>query len=178
MSEQPLATRRLYEIGDDLAAIERILIERGGEIPEGEEGQAMLEWLKRTDIELSAKFDQYVGLIKEFEARAKSRDEEAKRMKLLADLDDRASERLKARLKDFMEEKKLTRVDGSRFRVTLCQNSVGALRLERDDPQAYPAQFRKVSISIDGSKIRAALGRGETVEYASLDKPGTHVRIK
>lgn len=182
-TQQPLAkTRRLYDIGDDLMAVEQMLIDHGGEIPDTEEGRNVLTYLKSINLELTQKFDSYAALVTEFKRRAETRRAEIERMEFLERIDKNAAKALIARLKAFMEEKGIKRIDGDRFRVTLVNNS-GILPLELDDavtrdPLKAPPEYRKVIHTVDGQAVRAALDRGEELEFARFGKRGTQVRIK
>ena len=76
--------RRLFDIGDDLLALEELLSDAGGEIGDDEAGQALERWFDELGEERDAKIDGYCALIREFEARAEILENEAERMLALA----------------------------------------------------------------------------------------------
>ena len=179
----------LFEIARDYQALADAI----GQIDEApEEFQAELEsafaaMAEVTGQELAAKIDDYVGLIGKFQSTADFRrneakvyEDEAKRLKSLAETDLAAVERLKARLKVFLEFTGLKKVEGNRYRVSLAGNG-GKLPLIVDDDvpiSDVPPQYQVVNWSLDRDAVRVALEAGAELDFARLGDRGTHIRIK
>ena len=59
----------LYEISSDLSALEELLTEVGGELPDEVAEAAIDAWLEETGTATKDKVDRYCGLIRELESR-------------------------------------------------------------------------------------------------------------
>ena len=88
----------LWELDRDLSEIERLL----DESEEGEVGADLLAYLERTEGAVADKVDGYVALITSPEARSKAREEEADRLRALAETDDARARRLRMALHAFV----------------------------------------------------------------------------
>ncbi len=174
--------RSLFDISDDLLALGDLFAEVGGEISEDEAGDALERWFDEIGTERDIKIDNYCALINELDARAKARQEEANRINQLASVDIHSVKRLKARLKAFFEVQGLTKVETSRFKISVAKNGGIQPMLIPDawekDPPLAPEQFHRRIIQLDRDAIRTAIEAGETVEGCSLVERGTHLRIK
>src|SRR4249920_49552 len=93
----------LYEISADLQALEELLTEVGGEIPDEQAEAAIDAWLEETGTATKDKVDNYCGLIRELEARRDARKAEAQRLADRSRIDANAVDRLKGRLLAFFE---------------------------------------------------------------------------
>src|SRR5262245_34808267 len=93
----------LYQIGEDLRAIEELLLEVGGEVSDIDAERAIDQWLAEYGTARDEKVDAYCGLLKEMEARRDARRHERDRLDELAVIDDNAVRRLKERLLWFFE---------------------------------------------------------------------------
>jgi hypothetical protein len=161
----------LYEITEELLRLEELFEKRGGEVSD-EEFDAYL----RLQEDLEAKLDRTVAFVRELEARAKARREEANRLLELARLDEALVARLKDRMMAAMQALGRDRVDTPRFRLSI--RAAGGkvpvvLRVER--PEELPSRFRRISIAPDLETIRAALEAGDP-EAASIAEFGERKR--
>ena len=91
-------TRTIWDISADMAALESLLWESGGEITP-QVDQAITAWEAEIQGDLHGKLENYARLIHELEARSKARADEAKRIAALAKADATAAENLRERLR-------------------------------------------------------------------------------
>jgi hypothetical protein len=175
--------KTLFEIGADMEALDAVLEEVGGDITDDAAAQAIDEWLMENRDNLSQKLDGYAALIQQRNAMAAARMEEAKRLQALAVADTNAARWLAERLKLFFETYGLQKVETARYKVALQRNG-GVLPLLLDDdltPSDVPEDFVievPATQRIDTGAIRAALERGEALEFARLGERGTQIRIR
>ena len=108
------ASKTLFQLSTDMAAIEEALWENGGELtPELE--QALTE----TQDGLVAKTDGYGALIRTFDTAYNSIDAEIKRLTALKKTAENARERLKERVKFAMQTFGMTKLDGAFTKFSL-----------------------------------------------------------
>ena len=168
----------LYDISDDLLALEAILIEAGGDVSDPEADQAVDQWLAELGSARNEKIDAYCALYREFETRAKAREAEAARLLKLAEQDGNAASRLRSRLLYFFELHRISKLETDRFRLTVANNG-GALPLFVDcEPEALPDGYQKIRIEADKAAIREALEEGEELSFAHFGERGRHLRIR
>jgi Siphovirus Gp157 len=169
----------LYEISDDLRAIEARLLESDGEITDADfEG-----WIEATAEARNLKLDGYAALMREIEARIAARLTESKRLKELAETDERALDRLRERLKWFFEVHGLDKVETARFRFGMVTNG-GKLPLVIADgtqiadvadsfKRAVPAKWEFETVA-----IRQWLDSGNELPWAHYGERTRRLTIK
>lgn len=168
----------LYEISGDLAALESLLTEVGGELPDDVAEAAIDSWLEETGTATKDKVDNYCGLIRELEARRDARKAEAQRLDQLANRDWNAVLRLKARLLWFFERHEMRTLETPRFRVTAAQNG-GIAPLHITAPiEDIPDEFIEFIRKPMNPMIRELLEAGEKLSFAELGERGKSIRIK
>lgn len=179
----------IYEISKELAEIEYELTELGGEIPDGPEGEALLERLDNVLSLETEKVDAYCALIKNLEARAKARNEEAKRMASLASAEENAAKRLKSRLQAHFKIHGKDGMETLRFKLAIQKNG-GKIPVivspeAEANPEELPEQFRKVVFSVNRDALLEALQlpegdetRMSAEQFAQLGERGEHLRIR
>jgi len=169
----------IYEISEDMAALDTLLAESGGEItPEAEAAFASFE--AELAANLTTKTDAYCSLISEIEARAEVRKAEAKRLADRARIDENAANALRERLRFVWETRKLGKVETDRFTVSLAKNGGKQpldIRCGVEDLPAWAVR-RETVVTVDKDAIRARLDSGETLGFASLMERGTRISIK
>lgn len=172
----------LYEIGADIAALNELLFEMDGDVTDADAEAAIDTWLQENDYALETKLDTYCALIHEREAIAEARNQEARRLLALAQIDTNQTTRMRERLKRFFDLYAIGKVETPRFKLTLAKNGGKAPLLIRDewrrDPASAPEQFHKHSITLDTDAIRTALENQEAVEGCAIGERGTHLRIR
>lgn len=172
----------LYQISEDLLALEALLTETGGDVSDAEVEAAIVAWMAELSHDRDVKMDNYVSLMRELKAREVARMNEASRLQERAQIDAQAYDRLKDRLKEFFELHELKTVETKRFRITLANNG-GKEPLSVDPdyenkPQMLPERFQKTTVEADHAKIREAVEAGEQWSFAKLLPRGKSLRIK
>lgn len=172
----------LYEISEDLRAIEELLAESGGEVTDDEAGRVLEAWFDQINEDRDAKIGNYAALIRELEARAEMREQEAARLKAMALADANNARRLKARLKEFFETHQISKIETPRFRVSL-QNNGGQPPLLfpsewETEPAAAPEAFHRHVVLLDKEAIRTAIREGQETHGATEAPRGKHLRIR
>lgn len=101
-------------------------------------------------------------------------------MKNLAQQDQNLANRLKERLKGFLDQQGISTLQTQRYKLSLANNG-GKLPLILDETIStaqVPDQFCRVSREIDNDAVRAALESGETLHFARLGRRGQQLRIR
>lgn len=175
-----MSTQTLYEIHSDLAALEDLLLETGGDVTDADTEAAIDAWLSETGEAVAAKLDRYAALIREMEERSESRKVEADRLSQLASADANAAKRLKDRLHWFCTEHGLTKVDTARFRISVAGNGGKTPIRLSVEPDALPVAYRIETVvrKADMEAIREALEAGESLSFAEMLPRGSHLRIR
>lgn len=172
--------RTLWDIGEDLEALEALLIEAGGDITDEQADAAIDVWLNELGLERDRKLDGYAHLVTELTARADMRKRAAQTMTAMSRVDANVVERLKARVLDFFQLQHIKRVDTEHHRFSRCGNG-GPMPVElRTRPDHLPAHFQIVTVTANTDALRKALEAGdeEAAEHARLGERGEHVRIR
>ena len=169
----------LFEISDDLRALDQLLYESGGDITDPEVEQAISEWMESLDEDLTTKVDNYAALITEIEARAEARKKEADRLRDRAKVDANAAKSLKERLQFVFEQRGLGKLECPRYVVGLRKHG-GKLPVEVDDVPAeeLAPQYQRVRVDVDKNAIREALEKGEQLSFARLGERGQSLSIR
>lgn len=166
----------LFQLSEEILQLRQILdsVEH-----EADTVAAVEEYLKSLSQDREKKLDNYAALIRELEARAKIRLDEAKRLEGLARKDLDTVERLKDRLKLVFTMHEWKSVDTDRFRIVLAQNG-GKQKLVVEIPiEELEARFQRTETKVvpDNDALREALGDGEVIEGVRLEERGTTIRI-
>ena len=169
----------IYEISDDMAALDALLAETGGEItPEAE--AAFDQFEAELSANLTTKVDGYCALIAEIDARAAARKAEAKRLADRAKADERTADALRERLRFVWEQRKLGKVETDRFTVSLSKNGGKQpldIRCGVEDLPSWAVKTETV-VTADKEAIRSRLDSGESLDFASLMERGTRISIR
>ena len=172
----------LFEISDELAAIEELLTENGGDITDDAAGETLEAWFDQLTDARDAKIDDYCRLITMVTARANARTEELTRLGALVDTDENTIKRLKTALHNFMLERGVTKIETPLHKLTIAKNGGKAPLVIpedwRNDPASAPEQYHRAVIHLDTDLIRADLAGGEDVPGCAIGERGTHLRIK
>lgn len=174
--------RTLMQLNEDAMAIDAMVedyaIEHEGDITEI--ATIIDQWLEDNATQLQAKLEGYVAIIREYEARAKVRKEEAKRIVNLAKTDEAQAAHLRSRLKWYFESNDIAKVETNTAKISLVNNG-GKLPVVITcdvEPEQLEERFQKVSVDIDKAAIFEALEHGELLEFAKLGERGKSLRIK
>jgi hypothetical protein len=179
-----MKTGTLYNISADLSALEELLFEAGGELPEGEAEAAIDAWFEELGARRDAKVDSYCQLIRNLEARAELRRAqaqpfltEANRLMERARVDTNAVSRAKGRLLAFFERHHIATLETERFRV-VAQANGGVQPLVISDPAHVPDELTEFIRKPMNAAIRALLEAGEALPFAHLAERSRSIRIK
>ena len=174
----PARRPTLYQFGADLAALDDLLYECGGDVTDPAVCAAVEAWQNELHAGRAEKLDGVWGYLRQNEmeiaalgediaaATAKKRSRQAR------------SDAVKAMVRVHMDragERTLTSAKGVTFRVV---GNGGAAPLLVPDADRVPVEFLKTTVSVDNDKIRAALAAGAALDFAALDDRGNSLRIK
>lgn len=169
----------IYDISEDMAALDALLAETGGEItPEAE--AAFDQFEAELAANLTTKVDGYCALIAEIDARAAARKAESKRLADRAKVDERTADALRERLRFVWEQRGLGKVETDRFTVSLAKNGGKQpldIRCGVEDLPSWAVKTETV-VTADKDAIRSRLDAGESLEFASLMERGTRISIR
>ena len=172
----PARKPSLFSLADDQRALHDLLTESGGDVSEAEVAAAVDQWMAELATGQQEKFDDYAGVIRALELNASVAEAERERYAKLCDVRANAAQRLKDRLKQFMEASGQARVETPHHKFSVCANG-GKAPLEIVDSSAVPEQYVAYEPRLKSDDIRAALARGEEVPGTRLGSRGTHLRI-
>lgn len=171
----------LYEISAELKTLENFLLELGGDVSEGTEGETIEKWITEYEWQSRQKVDGYCQLIQNMQADNMAIAEEVERLTGRARVLVNRIERLKAMAKKAMELRGVRKLDGAKFTISIQKNGgKDPIELLVEDPARYPDEFVKVVRSPDKEKLRAALETNdpEAVKFARIGQRGESVRIR
>lgn len=172
-------SQTLLDITTDMAALDALLAESGGEITPDTEA-TLNQFFAEVETNLAGKVDAYCTLIAEMEARAEVRKAEAKRLADRARVDENAAAALRERLRFVWESRQLGKVQTARYTVNLAK--VGGkqrldLRVGVEDLPAWAVTTETVTTA-NTDAIRAKLDAGESLPFASYMERGTRLSIR
>ena len=172
--------RSIFDIGNDLQAIERLIEERDGDISDPEVAETISLWLAEFDAERAEKADRYVNLIRKWETEAAAAKAEAEQYQKAAQVRANRVRSLKQMLQMHMEASNLSKIETATGRVIAIQNNGGVVPMEvtETDPTALPDQYVRMVRVIDNSAIRADLEAGVELPWARLGVRGRSLRIR
>ena len=163
------ATPRLWEIGDEIAELERILgdILDAEDLSEGEKearaGHAVQEWLAAGE-DFERKAERVAGYIKHLEALAAARQGESRRLRALYEQAQNQADSLRGYLAREMCRTNRTRIEGVKARLSLRRKQPKVLL--HCDPEQLPARFVRATPLL--GEIRAALKEEPDLGWASF----------
>jgi len=169
----------LLQISDEMRTLDALVAEiaaDGGDISQVED--TITQWFNELGEQRDKKVDSYCALIREFELRAKARDEEVQRLQKRVETDLNAAGFLKARLKTFFEEQGIKKIETERYTVSIAKNG-GQQPVVLDETLIEP-EFEKVVTQRkpDMEKIREALDAGRRLPFAHYGERGTRLSIR
>jgi len=172
----------LLGIADDMIALDALLAEMGGDVSYDEIAEYIDKLFAENETAFEQKADGYAALIRETEARAKARGDEADRMNTLARADQSKANFLRGRLKSVLELRGIAKIETDRCKIAIVNNG-GKPRLNLPlDLDAIPAEYVTTVTpdpvtKVDGEAIRKAIGEGKTVDGCSIAPRGTRLKI-
>lgn len=171
--------KNLFNLSDDIKRLEFDL-ERD-DITDERRVELVDTWLEAQG-DLVVKLDNYAAYIKELEALAAAREEEAHRLAVMAAANQNRANSLRARLKTFLEAHDYTRFETVRFKLTLQMNGGKAPIIVppewETDPASAPEAFQRREIRLDKNAVRTAIENNDETYGAMLGERGTSIRIR
>lgn len=169
----------LYKLTCDYQEFDDLLAECGGDISDPLVEAALDRHLAGLAENRSEKVGNYLALIREKQARAQARADEAKRLQESARREEKQAEALLKRLQTAFEAAGWDKVETRLGTVSLVKN--GGKRpvvISADMRPEDAAGFRRVTVDFDKEAIRAALEAGELLGWAELGERGKSLRIR
>lgn len=159
----------LYELTNDWNTVANMLYD------EDVDEKMVLDTLESIEGDIEDKADGYAKIIKELEAKAKARKEEAKRLSDSSKTFENKVKFLKQNLFNTMKETGKTKFTTDLFSFNIAKNGgKQVLTIDGDVPKEYT----KTIIENDTDKIRQALEKGEKLPFAHLEPRGESLRIR
>lgn len=151
---------KLYDIAQELQALEEILMENGGEV--SPEFEALSEQL---GLIVKTKTDSLVWLTKKLEDEIDMADRHIERIKQYKQVRKNAIESLRKTVTMFMDSINETKIKGDLGEISI-RKPVKSLSIESEN--LIPAEFKKVVTVVDNAKVKDALKSGLEVPGARL----------
>ena len=163
--------KALFDISDDILALEAILDEAGGEVTDEQVERTIDEWFAELGEERDSKLNGYGFLIRALEGRAAILKEEVSRLRARQQTAENKVARLKGRLEVFLKLHGLDKVETDAFTFALQKPGgkpkVGLDQRFLDAPEELPEGLRRVTFEPDLTAIREKLEAGDE-EVAKL----------
>lgn len=167
----------IFEIAQDMRALDDLLTESGGDISDPTAAAAVDAFMLELENNLEEKVESYLKLVKELEARAKARRDEADRIRNRSKVDTNSAAALKRRLCDALKMIDRKRIETATFKVTV--GKPGGKPPIEIDPTYLDDRWltRVVDLVPDKDAIRAALEAGAEVKGASFGPRADTLRV-
>lgn len=170
-------SKTLLEISDEMAALESLLEEVGGDVTDESASKYVDQLFAEIGEALHSKVDGYATLIRKCDLTAAARREEAERILAGSRAEENKAKWLKERLKFVLTRMNIKKAGHIRT-ASICANGGKApLNITAARPEEVPPQYQKTVVAFDEVAIRAALEAGVELPFASLLPRGSHVRI-
>jgi hypothetical protein len=169
----------LYAIEDELAALDALLTEVGGDVTDPLAAEAITRWMTEYNWLEATKVDGYARYIRTYEARAEARRGEARRVADGARADDNRVIRLKELVRQAMEVRGVRRLEGQVHALALQRNG-GRPPIEVLVPvEELPLIYRRVTVEPDREALRHGIEAGDVPpSLARLGDLGDSIRVR
>jgi len=153
--------RTLFDIHNDILALDDLLTEIGGEVTEETAETAIDSWFAELGEERDSKLDGYAYLIRQLESDAETLKAEMDRLKARRTTAENKVKKLKERLEHFLKIQGIDKIQTERFTFAL-QKPGGKPKVQLSDyfethPEELPEGLRRVKFEADLEAIREAL---------------------
>ncbi len=169
----------LYQISSELTRIEDMVAEADG-VLSPELDAYIMDQLAIIGEAQADKADGYVGLIRKVESVQSAAKQEAERYARIAKIQENFAERLKDRLKQYMQQhgiRKIETVTGRSIRLQANGGKPPVQFAQGMQAGDVPPEFQKMTIAVDTVKVREALEAGRELEFATMGERGESLRI-
>ena len=169
--------KSLFDITQDFEALYDLLVERDGDISDPDVARIIDDLFAELNSDLETKVDNYAAFIKELQARSNARKEEADRMMKRARVDANLADNLEKRLKFGLEAIRRTKVETSRFTVSI-QGNGGVAPMLVEHEEDIPEQYFDHPPVLNRTFLREDLEAGKSIPGCRLGERGTQLRIR
>jgi hypothetical protein len=173
--------RSLFKISDDLQALDELLDSVGGEISDPQVEAAIIGWLHELETDQATKLDSWVNWLRTIEMEKVAAEAERDQYAAMAQTRENRIRWLKQTMKLHLESRgqtKATTATGRVLRIQANGGKVPVILADTATPESVPAEYVRVTYSIDGDAVRAALEAGAALDFAQFGTVGSHLRIR
>lgn len=172
---------KLYDITENLIALDALLQEQGGDVTEGTQGEALEKWITEYEWLERNKIDAYGSHIANINSDIDAINEEVERLRARASAYKNQIERMKWMVKTAMDMRGIKKLEGQKFTISIQKNG-GAQPVEitAKSIEFIPDKFMKIERRPDLELIRKAIENNdpEVANVATLKERGESVRIR
>lgn len=165
---------KLYELTQDYAMLEEMFDDE--EVDE----ETLLDTLEGIEGEYNDKMEAYCKIIKNYEALAKAKKEEADRLSKQAKSINKRIKWMKNTMMNSLRAAGKTEAGGTILKCKITKNG-GQLPLilaEDIDVDSLPDEYKRVETSVNNESVRKALSEGVKLDFAELGERGESLRIR
>jgi hypothetical protein len=169
----------LFEIGDDLRALDELIEERGGDVTDPEVMAAVERWYAEVAADEAAKLEAYVQYLRQLDMEIDAAADEEKQFAAKRRSREARKDWLRQRLKLYLEATGRKSVKTSAGRTVSVQANGGRPPVDvTAPPEDIPDEFCRVRREVDHDAVRAALDAGQALPFARFRERGTQLRIR
>lgn len=179
-----MTTRTLFDIANDIQALDDLLTEVGGEVTEEAAEAAIDTWFAELGEERDRKLDGYAYLIKSLDAQVSALKEEQDRIRARRNAVENRIDKLKERLEFYLTSNDIDKIQTSLFTFAM-QKSGGKPKMVLNEyyaanPVELPEGLRRVKFEADLDAIRTAIESDPEVykDLGYIAEQGRHLRIR
>lgn len=142
-------------------------------------GGVIETWESQNSIDISAKAEALIRVMKTYQMASESQGTEIKRMSESKKANDNHYERLKSYLLFCMQSSNLDKINAGPYKITVCEASQRSLVIDVDETE-IPDQYviRKKEINFRSLKKAVEDGDEAALKFAHLSEKSKYVRIK
>lgn len=163
----------LYDLTDNALNLEALL----EQVESGADAAILQDALAANAEQITEKAEAYVRYIRNLEALAEIRKNEAAHLRERAEQAENRAKYLKNALFQTLEALGREKMDAGPFSLSIVNNG-GKVPLNIDPDALVPADFQKVRVEWDKDAVRLALEAGQEVPGASLGERGRGLRVR
>lgn len=172
--------RALFDIGNDLIALEELLDETAGDVSDPAAEQAITDWMAEFEEEQAVKVDRYISLIRKKESEQAAAKIEKEHYGKIERVRSNCIARLKERMLIHLRDTNQRKIQSATGRSITIQANGGEVPLLLDfvDPAKVESRFQKVTIELNKDAVREAVKSGEEIAWAKMGVRGESLRIR
>ena len=161
----------LWELSNEIIELENLIdqIQTSEDLTEEEKetkvNQLFTDWLSK-DTRFEEKAEKVAHYIKYLETLTEARKNEAKRIKILADMSEKQGNKLKEYLIKEMQRVNKTKIEGVTCKLSMRKKQPRICL--NVDTNELPDEFKRVKVEPNLTEIRKALKANESLDFAFL----------